>query len=310
MTMRVVCVGECMVEFLRRDDGLWQQGFAGDTLNVAWAVRALLPASAGVDYLTRLGSDGLSDRLMEFLAQAGIGRGAITHDPARTLGLYTIETDSQGERQFSYWRSASAARLLADDPATLASGFEAADLIYLSGITLAILSPDRRAALLDALGARGAGRRARVAFDPNIRPRLWESIAATRAAITAAAGVADILLPTHDDEAAAFGDSDAVATRARYAALGVEEVVVKDGTRPTLVAAQGQDSAFALHQAVRPVDTTGAGDSFNGAYLAARLQGKAIAEAVAQAQAVSRAVVGQRGALIPSASIRAAAAAP
>ena len=301
--MQVLCVGECMVEFLRQDDGLWRQGFAGDTLNVAWAMRALLPPEAGVGYLTRIGTDSLSDRMLAMLAAAGIGQGAIARDPARTLGLYTIETDATGERSFSYWRSASAARALAQDRGLLDAAFAAVDLVYLSGITLAILPPEDRQTLLAALGQR-EGRAFRVAFDPNIRPRLWEDTDAARRAVTAAAALADIVLPTHDDEAACFGDADAAATRARYGALGVPEVVVKDGLRPTLLQAQGAAAALPVQGAARVVDTTGAGDSFNGAYLASRLTGAAPEAAVRAAQAVSRAVVAERGALIAPEAIR------
>lgn len=62
--MRVGCIGECMVEFFRRYDGLWRQGFAGHRLTVAWAMRALLPADAKADYLTRVGTDALSEALL------------------------------------------------------------------------------------------------------------------------------------------------------------------------------------------------------------------------------------------------------
>ncbi len=303
--MRVVCIGECMVEFLRQQDGLWRQGFAGDSLNVAWALRALLPAGAQVDYLTRVGTDALSEAMLDLLRGAGIGTACISRDPRRTVGLYTIQTDAQGERSFSYWRSDSAARGLAAEEGPLAAALAGADLAYLSGITLAILPAADRERLLAVLGPRGA-RPWRVAFDPNIRPRLWPDLATAAQAVGQAAGLADILLPTHDDEAMAFGDRDAQATLARYRALGVPEVVVKDGTRPTRYETDA-DAGLCPVVPAPAVDTTGAGDSFNGAYLAARLTGSGIAAAILQGQRVSAAVVGQRGALIDAGALRAAA---
>lgn len=304
--MRVVCIGECMVEFLRQDDGLWRQGFAGDSLNVAWAMRALLPDDAQVDYLTRVGTDALSDAMLDMLRRAGIGTGFITRDGKRTVGLYTIQTDATGERSFSYWRSDSAARGLAEDAGHLGAALAGSDLVYLSGITLAILPPPDRDRLLAALGARGS-RPFLVAFDPNIRPRLWPDLAAAAEAVTRVADLSDILLPTHDDEAMAFGDADATATLARYRALGVPEVVVKDGTRPTRFDCDGEAGMRPVAPTLA-VDTTGAGDSFNGAYLAARLGGTTVAAAVAQAQRISAAVVGERGALVAAAALRTAAA--
>lgn len=301
--MRVVCIGECMVEFLRQEDGLWRQGFAGDSLNVAWALRALLPGAVRVDYLTRVGSDGLSQAMVDMFDAAGIGTGWISRDDRRTVGLYTIATDPAGERSFSYWRSDSAARALAQDARHLGRALEGADLIYLSGITLAILPPPGRAQLLAALARHRAGQ-ARVAFDPNFRRRLWSGIEEARQSLAAMAAGADILLPTHEDEMMAFGDADAAATRARYKGLGVPEVIVKDGARPTLWHLAGAEGASPVHPARRVVDTTGAGDSFNGAYLAATLAGQPVARAVALAQAVSARVIGERGALLPPDALR------
>lgn len=292
-----------MVEFLRQDGGSWRQGFAGDSLNVAWALRALLPDAVHVDYLTRVGTDALSDAMVEMFRRAGIGTAHITRDDRRTVGLYTIQTDASGERSFSYWRSDSAARGLAQDAALLGAALSGADLVYLSGITLAILPPSDRQHFFAALGARG-GRPFRVAFDPNIRPRLWESPAAAVRDLTEMARLSDILLPTHDDEALPFGDADSTATLARYADLGVPEIVVKDGTRPSLYRMDGVAGSCPVTPAGRIIDTTGAGDSFNGTYLAARLSGASPEIAVRRAQRVAACVVSHRGALVAAPVLR------
>jgi 2-dehydro-3-deoxygluconokinase len=190
--MRVISAGECMVEFFRRDDGLWRQGFAGDTLNVAWAMRAILSAEHQVSYLTRVGMDAFSEAMVDFLADAGIDTALIGRDETRRPGLYTIETDVAGERDFTYWRSDAAARRLAEDAAALRSAFGSADLGYVSGITLAILPAEHRDHLFAALGARKE-RSFRVAFAPNIRPALWSDAATMREAVTEAARRADIV---------------------------------------------------------------------------------------------------------------------
>ena len=141
MLDRFVSIGEAMVEFSRNDDGQWRQAFAGDTLNVAWAMRALGGPDRAVDYVTRVGTDGFSRRFLDFLGDAGIGAEAIGRDPDRAMGLYTIETDAEGERSFTYWRGQSAARRLMEDESALDRALDDAALVYLSGITLAILGP-------------------------------------------------------------------------------------------------------------------------------------------------------------------------
>lgn len=302
----VVSIGECMVEFFDRGDGLWQRGFAGDTLNVAWALRALLPAEIPVDYLTRVGRDGVSQAMLDFIADAGIGTGSITRDLDRSVGLYTIATDAKGERSFSYWRDNSAARGLAGDAAHLHRSLTGARLVYLSGITAAIVGAQGREALLDALfQARAQG--ALVAFDPNYRARLWDSAEAMRNFIRRIAGLADILLPTFDDEAAGFGDTTPAATAARLTGWGCGEVVVKNGSKPTLLCTATGATEHPPASEGTPVDTTGAGDGFNGGYLAARLTGHAPERAVQVAQAVAARVITRRGALAPKDALRGAA---
>ena len=141
MSKTFISIGECMAELQATDDGLYRLGFAGDTLNTAWYMRALTRAEdLAVDYMTAVGSDQLSSKMLAFLKANGVGTRFIKEVSDRTVGLYLI-TLTGAERNFTYWRSASAARLLAEDRNVLAAAFSHADAIYFSGITLAILSP-------------------------------------------------------------------------------------------------------------------------------------------------------------------------
>ncbi|MGP3697579.1 sugar kinase [Rhodobacter sp. NSM] len=292
----IVSVGECMVEMAPTGDGTYAMGFAGDTLNTAWYLRRALPSGMQVDYLTAVGTDAISGRMLAFLEEAGLGTDRIARIPDRTVGLYLIEI-ANGERSFAYWRGQSAAKLLARDAAALEAGLADASVIYFSGITLAILDPADRARLIEALAAaRAAG--STVAFDPNLRPRLWPDAAAMCAAISEAARHADIVLPSHEDEATFFGDTDAEATAARYAEAGAGLVVVKDGPGPMItLSAEGRQS-HPPEAVSRVVDTTAAGDSFNAGFLAAHLTGEPLAEAVRAGARLAARVIGARGALV------------
>ncbi|WGH77230.1 sugar kinase [Jannaschia ovalis] len=293
---RILSIGECMVELAPAGpDGLFRRGFAGDTMNTAWYLARLRPDWA-VGYLSAVGQDTISDAMLAFMAQAGIATEHVARRADRTVGLYLIEL-RDGERSFAYWRDRSAARRLAEDADALDRAFAGTDLIYLSGITLAVLKGDGRARLLDRLAAARAGG-ARIAFDPNLRPRLWPGTAAMCAAVTEAAGLADIVLPSHDDEATHFGDVDPAATRDRYAALGAGTVVVKDGPGDILAVSDGMRAGLRPDPVARVVDTTAAGDSFNAGFLAAHLAGESLDAALRAGAALSARVIGGRGALV------------
>ncbi|RUT31340.1 sugar kinase [Arsenicitalea aurantiaca] len=293
---RFVSIGECMIEMSGGDDRLYRLGFAGDTLNTAWYARALLPADWSVDYVTALGDDLYSAQMREFIGKAGIGTAHIQEIKAKRPGLYMIH-QADGDRHFTYWRGQSAAKLLADDAEALDAALDAADIVYFSGITMAILAPRARGRLMKAIvKARNGG--ARVVFDTNIRPVLWTSPEIMQAVLTSAASISDIVLPTHSDEAPFFGDRDITATAERYLGLGVEEVIVKDGSNPALVATAELREHVSAGSGLAVVDATGAGDSFNSGYLSARIAGASPVEAAQRAHAVAGVVIGHKGALV------------
>lgn len=298
---RIVSIGECMGELSETGaPGTLNMGFAGDTLNTAYYLRRSLGRDWQVDYVTAVGTDGLSQRMLDFLKAEGIGTHHVAQLADKTIGLYYI-TLKDGERSFTYWRSDSAAKKLASDPAALARALEEADLAYWSGITLAILSNQDRLALIEAL-SQFAGRGGTVVFDPNLRPRLWDNPESMRGWIHRAAAVSDLCLPSFEDEATWFGDADPEATIKRYLAEGARRVVVKNGAGDvTYAGSNGEISIAAIPPVEHIVDTTAAGDSFNAGYLATELAGASVADAIAAGARLAASVIGARGALVPDA---------
>jgi 2-dehydro-3-deoxygluconokinase len=287
-----------MIEMAGGAGDHWKMGIAGDTLNTAWHFRNATAADDWhVGYVTALGDDRYSERIVKFIADAGIDVSAIQRLPGKRPGLYLIDQED-GDRVFTYWRENSAARKMADDLVSLAGAVRSADVVYLSGITLAILGPDRRAALIDLL--RGLGEHTRIAFDPNIRPVLWESAEICAKVITDVAAISHIVLPSFDDEAKLFGDRSAEETVMRYRDLGVSEVVVKNGKEACWFSNGDKPQSIATVPVTNVVDATGAGDSFNAAFLAARLDSMDIADAIRAGQALSAQVIQNHGALFVS----------
>ncbi|MFD1328932.1 sugar kinase [Mycoplana ramosa] len=296
MARRLLSIGECMVELMQADDGLMRKSFAGDTFNAAYYARLFLPSDWSVDYLTAVGTDTISDEMLAFMDGHGIGTANIARIEGGAPGLYMIHLHN-GERSFSYWRSVSAAKLLARDPHRLRQAIEAAEIVVFSGITLAILPLEDVDTLLAELRrAKASGKL--VAFDPNIRPQLWDSAERMRATISDGARAATLVMPSFDDEAAHFGDASIDETIARYQALGVADVVVKDGANGATVAFGEAKTHVASAAVGLVIDATGAGDSFNGGFLARYILTADAASSARFAAELAAAVIRHHGALV------------
>ncbi|PKR49602.1 sugar kinase [Thalassospira marina] len=323
---RTAFIGECMIEISATSAhdgdeaasafGPAKLSYAGDTLNAAvYMARATkliaqqgksAPAGNGqtadatISYVTALGTDPYSRAMMAAWKQDGLDASLVRQIDGQLPGLYAIQTDASGERSFSYWRQNAAAKQLLQDgyDQTLATGLAGYSMVYLSGISLAILSAEDREKLFAMLATlRNNG--ARVCFDSNHRPRLWPDTATAKAAYAQIAALSDILMPTFDDEAALFGDASPVDCAKRWLDAGAGEVIVKNGALPsTYVTKTGETGTVTPPRVERVIDTTSAGDSFNGSYLAARQQGIDIEGAIAIAQKIAACVIGARGALV------------
>lgn len=302
--IRVASIGECMVELRHLSATELTMGFGGDTLNTAVYLARVGGGQVAVDYVTALGDDPYSEAMVEAWQREGVGTGRVRRLPGRMPGLYLIRTDARGERTFHYYRSAAAARdmFAGLDAGAVAGILSGCNLVYLSGITLSVLDEAQRAALIGALDlARGDG--ARVAFDGNFRPAGWPDREAARELFTRVLRRVDIALPTFEDEQRLFGDADIPATLARLHGLGVGEVVVKQGPEGAVVSADHGAVAVPAFKVADVVDTTAAGDSFNGGYLAARLLGRAPEQAARIGHRVAAEVVRHRGAIIERAAM-------
>ena len=297
---RLLSIGECMVELAPCADGRHRLGFAGDTFNTAWYAKRLGPPELEVVFFSSVGDDDLSRRMTRFMEDAGIVPDLRVRR-RKTVGLYMI-TLVDGERSFSYWRSASAARSLADGLDSFPN-LTAGDMAYFSGITLAILPVTGRKRLLAAL-RRARSKGVAVAFDPNLRPRLWTSAAETRHWITEGAGVSDIVLPSHQEEAALFGDADIRTTAERYLGSEATLVVVKDGPEAVHVRSHEIDELVYPEPMPKVVDTTAAGDSFNAGFLTQTMSGSGVLASAETGCEVARQVIANRGALVPVQSCR------
>ncbi len=269
----ILAYGEPMVEFNQtgqHDGRHYLQGFGGDSSNFAIAAAR---QGATVAYLSALGDDPYGQMLRGLWDREGVDHHAVVTNPDAFTAIYFVTHDERGHH-FHFFRSGSAASRLrpADIPAGL---IEKARVLHLSGISLAISAQACDTGFAAMERARAAG--VRVSFDTNLRLKLWP-ITRARAVMTEALKLCDIALPSLDDVVAMTGLTDADALVDHCLRLGAKIVALKLGEQGALVANAKERHRIPPHPC-HPVDATGAGDTFGGAFVARLVAGEGLADA-------------------------------
>ena len=290
---RVIIFGECMLELVQRDGNLLSRDYAGDTYNTAVYLKRCA-SHLSVSYFTAIGHDFLSDELLLNMGEEEINTDLVLRSRHGNLGLYMVRTKAVGERSFAYWRKHSAAT---DTINAFDGHFGPACLFYFSGISLAILDQEQRHRLLGLLKqVKKMG--TSVAFDPNYRAALWPDKEETQYWMAQAYSIADIALPGIEDHQALYGHGDVESIYQYLSDLGVKEIVVKNGGSGVHVFHDGQHCIVPVERVNQVVDTTAAGDAFNGGYLASRLNDGTITEAASYGAKIAAIVIGHKGAIV------------
>jgi 2-dehydro-3-deoxygluconokinase len=295
---RIVCIGECMVELHAVGEDTFARSYAGDVYNTAVYLKRSLP-EAQVQFLTATGDDSVSNAMRRRWNAQGIDDALAFSVAGGSPGLYLIETDASGERSFQYWRNDSAAkRWFALLQARGQSILRGADIVYFSGITLAILNSDERVAVVEWL-RRERTHVGRIAFDPNLRLGLWDSPHAAAQTMRAALSACDIALPSTDDLASLFHIDEPMRQLDLLTAMGVAEVALTLGAHGCVIADGDRRARLPAPGVERVIDTSGAGDAFNGVYLANRLLASPPEKAAQAALLAASRVVTHAGAIVP-----------
>lgn len=296
----IIVMGECMVEFGRAGiDDLYKKGFAGDVFNTGIYIKRVVKEQANVKFLTAVGNDQNSNEMLAMMKQESLDTSLVYRSDTAQMGLYLINVDNKGERSFTYWRENSAAtqlvRFLSDE--TDNEAFAHTDLFFFSGISIAIIPEADRQKLwrfIFKLKASGT----KIVFDPNYRPSLWSSVNETRAAYAEAFELADIALPGVDDHMVLY-DAKSVEDVADFLEkFAIDEIVIKNGAQGMLLSVNGERSYIDVEPISNVIDTTSAGDAFNGSYLSARLSGNSPDNSAKFASKVSACVIQHKGAIV------------
>jgi len=286
-----------MVEQTQAKTNTLKQSFAGDVFNTAVYLKRLFN-DVNVGLVTAVGKDRYSDDMVRYFKSEKLNIDFVFRSQDKIPGLYSIKVDEQGERSFTYWRENSAARSVmsfTDD--NIIKKLGQGDIFFFSGISLGVVQPQDREKfwqMISQLKASGV----QIAFDLNYRAKLWSSRKEAQEQFYLAFEVVDILLPGVDDLAAIFDLDNIDAIIEFFDRYHYRELVIKNGeSNVYCISSEGQAIVDVTPVSI-VVDTTSAGDSFNGAYLGARLVGQTITQAVELANEIAGFVIQHRGAIV------------
>jgi len=278
MKPEIIAIGEPLIEFSAIEEAplsevnQFKRGFGGDTSNFIIAV-SRLGGKAG--YLTRLGDDEFAQSFLKLWAQEGVDTRRIVRDSTAYTGMYFIAR-TEKRHEFTYVRQNSAASRMTPDflPADY---IRDARLLHVSGISQCI-----SAAACDTIFsaiALGKEAKVKISYDPNLRLKLWP-LHRAKAIIHQTISMADIVLPSMEDARALTGKTNAEDIVRLYLEMGPEVVVLKLGAEGALLASRKETeggSAMRLQKFkpynVESRDMTGAGDTFDGAFVVGYLAG-------------------------------------
>lgn len=297
---RLAVLGECMIELQQKGSDL-KRSYGGDTLNTAvYFSRLTRNADIKTAYITALGNDSFSNEMIQDWDQEGIHTNHILRIDNKSPGLYFIETDETGERSFHYWRNDAAAKYLLEQKESLPllADLMDYDALYLSGISIAVLTSESLAVLFQFL-PEFKKKGGKVIFDNNYRPKLWAHKQQAISTYRELLSYTDIALLTYEDDQDLYGDTDIKQCIERTRSLGVSEIVLKRGKDDCLVITEEGREFVPATLVEKVVDTTAAGDSFSGGYLAKRFMGGTAAESAHAGHLVAGTVIQHPGAIIP-----------
>lgn len=291
----IVALGEALIEFTRlpeqKEKGpIFRQGYGGDTSN---AMIAAARQGARTGYLSAVGGDTFGEDLRTLWSNEGIDTRGVKTNPQDPTGCYFVLPDPVG-RKFSYARRGSAASFFGPDDLD-EEVIATAQVLHVSALSQAISPSMRDAVTRAATIARACG--TLVAYDTNLRLNLW-SIEQARPVIEAFLPLADIVLPSDDEAELLTGLSDPNELLTHFGRYGARYVILKRGAKGPLMRTGGSTLTFDVPVA-EAVDSTGAGDSFAGAFLAYLLETGKAEVAVFKAMQVAARTVSGLGAVDP-----------
>jgi len=261
MILDVLCLGEPLLEFNQIKKGnkkTYSSGYGGDTSNTAISIAR---QGMSVGFISKVGKDQFGWELLELWKREKVDYSHVSIHPEAPTGIYFVTHDADGHH-FTYYRSGSAACQMT--PLDLPKDdLSQTRILHLSAITQAISVSSCETAFAAIFQARKNG--VKVSYDTNLRLKLW-SLDRARDVINRTVPMCDVIMPSLEEATSLTGLVDPEEITDYFFELGAKLVVLKQGSHGARVS-DGKENLNIPGHKVKAIDATGAGDTFDGAFL-------------------------------------------
>lgn len=272
-----ITIGESMVYLSPEQAGSlkhadrFKKGLAGAESNVAIGLSKL---GCSVGWISKLGKDPFGEYIIKEIRGEGVDTSQVTTSTDHSTGLLVKELTPSGDTNVYYYRKDSAAHYLNFDDIDL-DYLKSAKVLFFSGITLALSETNRRFArkLLKFCNENNI----LVAFDPNIRLKLWSKEDARKEILDILEYI-DIFTPGLEEAQMLFNLDTPGEIVEFCLSKGIQTVVLKSGESETIVANKEEICKVPIFKVKKVVDTVGAGDAFVAGFLRSLVKGESLAE--------------------------------
>ena len=283
--MKLLAIGELMIEMSHMDGNIYKRKFAGDTFNFLYYAKKFSPINWDLNYLTALGNDSISKELLDFIKKSGINTDSIIIHKTKTLGLFILSNLENGEKQYLYWRGQSAAKTVFNSLINLSKY----DVIYFSGITAAIM--ENKENLIESI--KNADKK--LIYDLNHRKQLWskdEAVSFSKKILP----FCHFIKISDEEFDFLFPNMNFKDFSSRYPKA---EIIYTCGAKNSQVWKNSKRVAIVESRKVKKIiDTSGAGDSFLGVYIVDRLKNESEVVSLHKANQLASYVVQEKGSLV------------
>ena len=283
------------ISSLENNSSNMQINFGGDTYNSAVYFSRLTNNKTNTFYSTALGKDNFSKKMISRFKNENIKCDYIRTDGENPPGLYSIEINEKGERSFSYWRDQSPSKyiFLGSKGKKLVKDINNADVFYYTGISAGILDEKQRKDLIKI------GSTATICgFDFNYRSQLHYNKKVSQLLFNEINNRVDIHFVSFDDARELFKIKNPLEI---FEIINEKKNLILIRYKNSIIFKNKQQEIKTVtvpHGEV--VDTTAAGDAFNGSFLAIMNNNKnvPVEENILISHSVTREVIKHRGAII------------